>query len=354
MNAFVSVPAPSGGAGLPGSSGEVLENMLVALGVKQSLQHNYKGTGNALLWLGANKTTPDIVLTSHLDRPTFRVKSLAEGTLYPICADRFPEEEYRVGAVASRFKNGRLIAGAYGTLVSAPANEGGALSFETTEGELTWADSILMHESIQRNGDLINGTGFDNAIGVVTIAMLAGVFAAVDEDLKARGKTLVFAFTEHEEGPPSGYFFAQGASRLAHSIPQPTIGVINVDGHADDDEQVSIGQGAAHGVISSHGRGSVVPPHYMALAEALAQWTNNHTQNQVQMNYGYISRSDDMPMHRWSRLIGLGGIPLRGAHTGQEHANLSDITSCVSWLTTFLTATLGYVPEISEQFLLHR
>ncbi|MEM6281787.1 MAG: M20/M25/M40 family metallo-hydrolase [Chloroflexota bacterium] len=354
INRAVSVPAPSGGSGLPGSSGEVLEEILASSGVGSKLQHNYKGTGNTLLWLGADKTRPDIVLTSHMDRPTFRISDLNSGTLYPICSDRFPEDEHRVGAVASRFEDGKLVTGAQGTLISGPASDGGSLRFEVEAGELQWADSITLYEPIQRDGDHIIGTGFDNAIGIITLAMTAGVFAAVEADLKAKGKTLVFAFTEHEEGPPSGYFFSQGASRLAHSLEQPLIGAVNVDGHSADDNQVTIGQGASHGVISSTGRGSVAPPNFAAMAESLAQWANAIQPDSVQMNYGYISRSDDMALHRWSRVIGLAGIPLKDAHTAHESAHLTDLVACSQWLVHFLVAALGYVPTISETYLLHR
>lgn len=351
---LTDAPAPSGGAGLPGTAGDVLADVLAALGVASRLQYNYRGTGNALLWLGAAKATPDLVLTAHLDRPTFRVGDVGSGALYPICADRFPQAAYQAGAVATRFADGRLTIRGRGTLHSDEAANGGAIRFEATEGDLQWGDSITLASPVQRDGDTIVGTGFDNALGVLTLALAASVFASVEPSLEALGRTLVFAFTEHEEGPPSGYFFSQGASRLAHSLPLPTIGVINVDGHSADDQQVTLGGGGCHGVVSSGGRGSVVPPHYAALAEALAGWTNTHHPGTVQMNYGYISRSDDMPLHRWSRMIGLVGFPLLNAHTGEETAHLDDLNAAARWLVTYMSATLGYVSAIRQHYALER
>jgi hypothetical protein len=65
-----------------------------------------------------------------MDRPTFRVRSLENETLYPICANRFPDGVYRIGAKSLRFENGQLTVGARGSLVSERDNGQETLRFK--------------------------------------------------------------------------------------------------------------------------------------------------------------------------------------------------------------------------------
>src|SRR5690606_20328483 len=109
--------APSGGANLPGGVGEEIGALADALGLSARWIPELGATGNAAIALGADGPA-DVVAVAHMDRPSFRVASPKSGALFPICANRFPEGEYRVGAKALRFVEGRLAIGARGTIVS--------------------------------------------------------------------------------------------------------------------------------------------------------------------------------------------------------------------------------------------
>jgi hypothetical protein len=72
------------------------------------------------------------------------------------------------------------------------------------------------------------------------------------------------------------------------------------------------------------------------------------------MNTGYLSRSDDMILGQWARVLGLIGSPLTDPHTGQETAHLGDIQAGVWWLAHFLVAALNLVPDLTPRYALGR
>jgi hypothetical protein len=84
----------------------------------------------------------------------------------------------------------------------------------------------------------------------------------------------------------------------------------------------------------------------------MAEQINAQRPGTVQINTGYVSRSDDVILGRWSRILGLIGPPLSEPHTGQERVNLADLQSGVWWLTHFLAATLNLAPELTARYAL--
>ena len=155
------------------------------------------------------------------------------------------------------------------------------------------------------------------------------------------GRKLLFAFTDQEEGPPIG-LFGQGAARLAHHIEPPRLGFINIDGHNLDEAAGHVlGVGASHAFVSGDGRGSVVPLDRQSLAESLAARVNQARPGTVRMNYSYVSRSDDMLLSLWSRLLGLERRHRRGcAHDRRDSFALNDIVSAAHWIPAFSLATV--------------
>jgi putative aminopeptidase FrvX len=346
--------APSGGSCLPGAIADDIASIAGDLGLAERFEYNLLRTGNPAVWLGAQKPTADAIVVTHMDRPTFRVRSLEKETLYPICANRFPDGVYRVGAKSLRFEQGKLTVGARGSLISERNNGQETLRFKGQQGELAWHDFITMDVDPQLNGVNITASGLDNCLGTLVVLLTAALLKAIEEKLVQHERCCLFVFTDLEEGPPDA-FFGHGAARLTHALPPPTFGCIVADAQTAGPGYMPVpGQGTSHGFASSNGRGSVVPPHYQALAVHLSEEMNVARPETVQMNFGYISRSDDMALGRWTRILALSGPPMQDAHTGHESANLRDIQAGVWWLSHFIPAVLNVVPEITRLYALGR
>jgi hypothetical protein len=102
-----------------------------------------------------------------------------------------------------------------------------------------------------------------------------------------------------------------------------------------------MGGGASHGSVSAWGRGSFVPPDYLRLALDRAEQVNALRPGTVQFNTGYMSRSDDLPAFRWTKVLGMIGAPMTGAHTAEESARLDDVRATACWLAHYVAAVLG-------------
>ncbi|HYO88187.1 MAG TPA: hypothetical protein VER79_06030, partial [Candidatus Limnocylindrales bacterium] len=153
-------------------------------------------------------------------------------------------------------------------------------------------------------------------------------------------RRLLIVFTDHEEGNPEA-FFGHGAARLAYAVPPPALGVISADAHGVNPNGPPVmGGGASHGTVSAWGRGSFVPPQYLRLALDRAAEVNTVRPGTVQMNTGYMSRSDDLPAFRWTKVLGMIGAPMRDAHTAQESVRLDDAFSGAYWLAQYAAAVL--------------
>lgn len=345
--------APSGGANLLGGIGDDFVMLAEELGLRKRAIPHLGSTGNAAIWLGEEKEQSDVVIVAHIDRPSFRVRSVDDGTLFPICANRFPTGEYRVPAKAVHFERGRLRVGAEGVLISRKDEDRGEqIRFETRRGILRWHDTVLIAVHPSLDGDTVTGTGLDNGLGVLTALLTAAVLHSAESILQERKRRCLFVFTDQEEGPPDG-FFGHGAARLTYTVPPPTYGCLVVDAqNAGPALQPQLGQGVSYGAASNWGRGSIVPPNYHTLAVDLAEALNAQRPNTVQHNTGYLSRSDDMILNRWAPVLALTGPPMTDPHTGYEMAKLGDVQAGVWWLTYFLAATLNLVPELAPTYAL--
>lgn len=345
--------APSGGIALPGAILDDLMYLVNEAGLSERFLTTIGSTGNSAIWLGAEKAVPDIIVATHLDRPTFRVRSLEEGILYPMCAIRVPAGGYQTGAKALRFQDGRLIVGATGKIVFEHRNGQDVIVFEAEHGSLEWYDVVTMDVIPMLEDGVITGTGLDNCLGVITVLATAISLFGVEAVLKAQNKRLLLVFTDQEEGIPDAYF-GHGAARLTFAVPQPTYGCVIADAHTVNGPALIAGHGTGHGTVSAWSRGSVVPPNYVSLAVALSAAVNAVRPNTVQMNTGYLSRSDDMALGRWSQILGMIGAPMTDAHTGHERAHLVDVPAAITWLTYYTLAVLRTVPDINQRYALHR
>lgn len=356
LRRLLAAPAPSGGANLPGAVGEVIGALASELGLGARWIRELGTTGNAAVWLGADKPSAgspaDIVVVAHMDRPSFRARAPERGDLVPICANRFPEGEDRAGARALRFVDGRLVTAARGVLVSRRVGGQDTLTFEAVEGTLAWQDTVVLDVEPRRGADgLVTGTGLDNALGVLMALLAVAVLARVEDALRGRGARLLVVFSDQEEGPPDA-FFGHGAARLAHTLPPPR-GAVVVDAHGAAPESTPhMGAGVSHATIAGWGRGSIVPPNFHALALDLAAGVNAARPGTVQFNTGYLSRSDDLALGRWAKILALTGPPMAHAHTTRETAHLADLRSGAMWLAYFLAAVLNLAPELNGRYAL--
>lgn len=95
-----------------------------------------------------------------------------------------------------------------------------------------------------------------------------------------------------------------------------------------------------------------MPPNYHALALDLAAGVNRARPGTVQPNNGYLSRSDDLALARWAKIMALIGPPMLHAHTGHETARLADVRAGAVWLAWFLAAALALAPELNARYAL--
>ena len=332
--------APSSGCHLPGAVGDCIRLMADELGLSLSSDPRIGATGSLAIEIGADQPTSDLVITAHMDRPSFRVLSLEDGALYPLCAIRIPGDEYITHAQAVRYQNETLSVTARGKMHIKAIDGGHHIRFQTESGGLGWGDTVLMDAVPQRQGNHVIGTGLDNAAGVLLALLSARALASFADNFAKQRQKILIALTDQEEGPPIG-LFGQGAARLAHAMPPPRLGFINIDAHNVDRAGGHIpGIGASHAFVSGYGRGSVAPLEYQALAESLAQAVNRRRPDTVRLNYGYVSRSDDMLLSTWSRCLALIGVPLAHAHTAEETLALDDMASALRWITAFASHIL--------------
>ena len=354
LERLLTAHAPSGGAALAGGIGDVIATLADELGLAGRV-HPLGATGNVALRVGSEGQTPDVVIVAHMDRPSYRVQDAVSGAIFPISATRFPHGEYRVPAKAVRVQDGRLVVGAEGTLIAqTPDNGAVTLRFETTHGALDWRDTVLMNPSPKRTGARVVGTGLDNCLGTLTALLSAAALRAVEPQLQELGLQCLFVFSDLEEGPPQG-FFGHGAARLTYAVPPPKRGCVVVDAQTvGEGPGPALGGGVNYGAASGWGRGSVVPPHALALALDLIADFDVHRPGTVTPNRGYISRSDDMALTRWAPVLALVGPPITDPHTGFEAAQLGDIQGGAWYLAYFLAAMLGIAPEIAARYALRR
>jgi putative aminopeptidase FrvX len=345
--------APSGGANLLGGIGDDIAVLADGLGLNDRVIPHLGSTGNTAIWLGSGKETVDVVVVAHMDRPSFRVQDLSTGALFPICATRFTDGEHRVTAKAVRFDRGRLIVGASGLLIAESHDGQTDLRFEARRGTLQWHDTVLMDVNPVHSGGEVIGTGLDNSTGVLIALLTAVILFGIEAVLREREKRCLFVFTDQEEGPPDA-FFGHGAARLRFAVRPPTYGCVIVDTQeANAAGQVpQPGGGICHATASKWGKGAIVPPNYHALAVHLAEQINAARPGTVQLNTGYVSRSDDVILGRWSRILGLIGPPLSEPHTGQERVTVGDLQAGVWWLAHFLAATLNLAPALTACYAL--
>lgn len=332
--------APSGGAALPGAIGDVIAALVQELGLANNFLGEIGSTGNLGLSLGANKPVADVVMFAHMDRPAFKVKDAAAGTIYPVCANRFPDGEYHAAMKAMRFEDGRLTVGSRGVLRSVREVGKDGLTFIAGEGELRWYDILTVDAEPEFTDGMVRGTGLDNCLGVIAALSTAVALKAHEGALLGMGRRLLITFTDHEEGNPEA-FFGHGAARLAYAVPPPTFGIIDSDSHgANPGSSPVTGGGASHGSVSAWGRGSFVPPNYLRLALDTAQEVNALQPGTVQFNTGYMSRSDDLTAFRWTKVLGMIGAPMTDAHTAEESALLDDVRATGRWLAHYTAAVL--------------
>lgn len=334
LERLLEAPAPNNGCTLPGAVGEVIHDLAVNWDLPVRTAR-----GNILITLGSQaKSQCDLLICSHMDRPSFRVADLDSMLLEPLCAIRVPGTIYRCPAIAVRAQYSRLSIASEGLIRFRGPAADRSIHYVASEGRLEAGDTVLMQKPLASEGNLLTAPGLDNASGVLVNLMFARLLHACSDELERRDLQIICAFTDQEEGPPDG-LFGQGAARLSQELEAPRVGFINIDAHtAGKDAGAKLGGGVSHAFVSGGGRGSVVPLGFQEAAEALA--TADTFEDLAQLNYGYVSRSDDMLLSLWSRCVALIGLPLENAHTAEETIDLTDLFMSQGWLSAFVPLAL--------------
>ncbi|MDE2777638.1 MAG: hypothetical protein OXI77_17055 [Chloroflexota bacterium] len=337
LSRLLAAPAPANSCALPGAVGEVISALADELGLTCA---PIASSGNLAIEIGDPDAPLDLLMSAHMDRPCFRARNPADGSLVPLCAIRAPGAGYSCEAIALRYIDDRVNIAERGQLRFEENGKGEYRTrFSAESGGLRAGDTVMMHRAPQLSDGLVIGAGLDNAIGVL-LALLSAHALQEYPPYAIADRRVLFAFTDQEEGPPIG-LFGQGAARLAHHIEPPRLGFVNIDGHNVDESLGHVlGVGASHAFVSGDGRGSVVPLDYQALAESLAAQVNQYRPGTARLNYSYVSRSDDMLLSLWARPLGLTGVIVANAHTTDETAALSDIASAAHWIPAFVAAVL--------------
>jgi hypothetical protein len=355
LERLLNAHAPSAGAWLPGAIGDDIGAIADKLGLGSRFIPHLRRTGNAALRLGLPSDSADVIVVAHMDRPSFRPRDLASGELYPMCSIRIPGEAYTCGGKALRFSEGRMTVSGRGTITFEKRDGVDSIRFTAESGALAHGDTVVMDvEPVLKDG-VITATGLDNCLGVMTALGAAAALGAVDSHLQRLGKRVLVVFSDQEEGIPDA-FFGYGAARLTGIMPAPTYGMICVDGQTAGADGASprLGEGAGFGTVSAWSRGAVVPPNYLALGVDLVAAINAAHPGTAQVNTGYLSRSDDMILSRWTQVLAMIGPPMVNPHTVQESAHLRDLQHAIRWLTVYLAAALGVEAELNDRYALTR
>ena len=88
LSRLLAAPAPANSCLLPGTVGEVIGTIATELGPALRVPWARPAISPSK---SADPAAPlDLLVTSHMDRPGYRVLNLDDATLYPLCAIRVP------------------------------------------------------------------------------------------------------------------------------------------------------------------------------------------------------------------------------------------------------------------------
>lgn len=184
----------------------------------------------------------------------------------------------------------------------------GRHAFETTDDvQLSPGDRVSLASDVARDATGRMTGSLDNAAGVTAALLAASVLSRL-------GVPFSVALTDEEEGPSAAasQTIARGAARLFHHLDDAPLTVaIDIHGVPDREAAAVDGHrrpwGASLAEFSSHGRGSVAPPHlYAGVADLLCNLGDRGVIVQPNVG-GYVPRSDDVvAMTHGNRVVVLG------------------------------------------------
>ena len=105
LSRLLAAPAPANSCLLPGTVGEVIGTIATELDLPCA---PLGSTGNLAIEIGDPAAPLDLLVTSHMDRPGYRVLNLDDATLYPLCAIRVPGSGYECEGIGLRYLDDRV------------------------------------------------------------------------------------------------------------------------------------------------------------------------------------------------------------------------------------------------------
>jgi|GEM_PF-591566 len=357
LRRLMTAPAPSGGVTLPGAIFDELTDIAAAFGLADRLDADLAGMGSGGLWLGVEKDHPDLLVLTHLDRPSFRVHSLEEAqnpVLFSLVVPSPIEATIRLPARALRYDpdRGQLVTAARGQLFSLLDHDNGDEAlwvFQVQSGAVSCLDTITLDFAPVRQGDVIQGSGLDNAAGVLTALGAAALLRQAEQALLEQNRRCLFLFCDQ-------HTTEIGAGRRPEGIvwSWPALGSVIVDAQPVHHAPVlRHGAGIGYAFASAGENGLIVPPHYQCLTHDLAQAFNDFTSQPMAQAHCRTAAHRYHHLGR-GRTLGLFGPSLSYTAQGMEQVSLRDIQAGIGWLACFLALTLNLVPEVVARYALDR
>lgn len=322
LRGVADTPAPSGASSL--TRGEVVHDWFLEelLGHGVTLSRDHRRSGCDVLRLGNG----GLRMLAHLDEVSYLVDGTRSGPgLWRVAPYCYHLAEDAAPARVVRFSpEGSWTVTGHGRVISKDAS----LHFEAADdmdlqpGDRVCLTSALNHDS---STGLVTGS-LDNAAGASAALLAAAVLARLQIPFE-------LVLTDEEEGPSgaSSQTISRGAMRyFAEAEDAPLNVAIDIHGvplsDLDEVRGHQVPWGASLAEFSSHGRGSVAPPHLYAAALRLLR--QSPAARSVRQNIGgYVPRSDDVvAMTRSNRVLVLGYPGLnRHFDRGLPTANVHDL-----------------------------
>lgn len=357
LRRLITAPAPSGGVTLPGAIFDELTDIAAAFGLADRLEADLAGMGSSGLWLGVEKDRADLVALTHLDRPSFRVHSLEEAqnpVLFSLVVPSPVKAAVRLPARALRYDpdQGQLVTAARGQLFSLLDHDDGDEAlwvFQVQSGTVSCLDTVTLDFAPTRQGDVIQGSGLDNAAGVLMALGAAALLRQAEQSLLEQNRRCLFLFCDQHLAE-AGVGHRPGGAVSSW----PVLGSVIVNVQPIYRTPVlRHGAGVGYAFASAGENGLIVPPHYQRLTHDLAQAFGDFTPQPIAQSHCRAA------VHGYSRLVrgrtlGLFGPSLSYTAQGMEQVSLRDVQAGIGWLACFLGLALNLVPEVVARYALDR
>lgn len=330
LGALEAVPAPSQTVGW--TRVPVVERLLREDGLLGApdvgWEPNVAGSGNAALTLGRRARAKRVWWLAHLDQISYALDPGDHPTypLVPLCFHMQQGGRRPALAVGHDPATGSYAVRARGEIVV----EGDSVAFHADAPEPLGPGVRVVYDPRyawdRATGALVGQ--LDDTVGCAAMLLAAGV-------LRHDPVELLVGLTDEEEGAPgdANQSFCRGGRRLVRAFAPPDLAIV-ADVHESEamlrgpgPRGLRPGDGAVFAERSSHGRGTVTPPHLYAFQQALGAALAERGIRLRENWGGYVSRSEDINATILTPNIALVGFLCSNRHyaTDRPRARMDDL-----------------------------